>query len=230
MFPERSSLSRVVHRYGERFVHLETFRSLQSRFCASTAAIFRFSTSRDIVARPAVDSPVSSYPTICLRYVPRGRDISARAKETTRGPGSSGESSIAEALAGARNRVEIARASAPRVPWLVKRLKDCPPPRCFHVKYLLFALLFFSYFSLVSPSILYRAGTYESLIARFSCKAISLSRRSRHNSESSCSKISFSSDVKYLNKFQRLPFVGIPREVKGQISYKNQVTGKSNGD
>lgn len=27
MFPERSSLSRVVHRYGERFVHLETFRS-----------------------------------------------------------------------------------------------------------------------------------------------------------------------------------------------------------
>lgn len=37
-------------------------------------------------------------------------------------------------------------------------------------------------------------------------------------------------DVKYLNKFQRLPFVGIPREVKGQISYKNQLTGKSNGD
>lgn len=54
MFPERSSLSRVVHRYGERFVHLETFRSLQSRFCASTAAIFRFSTSHDIVARTAV--------------------------------------------------------------------------------------------------------------------------------------------------------------------------------
>lgn len=54
MFPERSSLSRVVHRYGERFVHLETFRSLQSRFCASTAAIFRFSTSHDIVTRTAV--------------------------------------------------------------------------------------------------------------------------------------------------------------------------------
>lgn len=54
MFPERSSLSRVVHRYGERFVHLETLRSLQSRFCASTAAIFRFSTSHDIVARTAV--------------------------------------------------------------------------------------------------------------------------------------------------------------------------------
>lgn len=54
MFPERSSLSRVVHRYGERFVHLETFRSLQSRFCASTAAIFRFSTSYDIVTRTAV--------------------------------------------------------------------------------------------------------------------------------------------------------------------------------
>lgn len=54
MFPERSSLSRVVHRYGERFVHLETFRSLQSRFCASTAAIFRFSTSYDIVTRTPV--------------------------------------------------------------------------------------------------------------------------------------------------------------------------------
>lgn len=122
--------------------------------------------------------------------------------------------------------MQIACASAPRVRWLVKRLKDCPPPRCFHVKHLLFALLFFSYFSLASLSILYRAGTYESLIARSSCKAISLSLRSRRNSES----ISFSSDVKYLNKFQRLPFVGIPREVKGQISYKNQVTGKSNGD
>lgn len=129
-----------------------------------------------------------------------------------------------------QERVEIACAFAPRIRWLVKRLKDCPPPRCFHVKYLLFALLFFSYFSLVSLSILYRAGTYESLIARFSCKAISLSHRSRHNSESNGSKISFSSDVKYLNKFQRLPFVGIPREVKGQISYKNQITGKSNGD
>ena len=146
------------------------------------------------------------YPTICLRYVLRGRGISARVEETTRGPGSWGESSIAEAVAGARNRVEIACAFAPRIRWLVKRLKDRPPPRCFHVKYLLCALLFFPYFSLVSLSILYRVETYESLIARSSYKAISLSRCSRHNSESGGSKITFSSDVKYL--FQRLPFVG----------------------
>lgn len=131
MFPERSSLSRVVQRHGERFAGIEAFvsvafvpaRVLRSFGCCLSTRTFTDNTITRLLRR-------QSFPRGPINPFASGRSAEGR-------------ESGAKAPGRARNGEEIAPAFIPRIRWLVKLLERLPVASsslCFRIKYLLFVL------------------------------------------------------------------------------------------